>query len=315
VDLSFTGGEVLLLGRDYLARLFQASRQTFKKTKIRLDLGIQTNLTLMDKAYIKLLKRYRAAVGISFDVFGKQRRFKGGTSIDQAIIDKMILMLQNGLRFGAITVINRSNYRKGKEIFEFFNKIGISFHTINLHPWSYQFCPQLKISERKYVEFLKAMARAYLSAKKRRIHMGIIDSYLNLLENGPGHASQCNFFKSCLGSIIFIENNGEVYPCCSLRYPELYLGNILKTPLEKILRSKVLARLSQRPARIERQCQNCRYVKICGGGCPAYSYLEGDILGRSRSACKIDKAMFKYFEEYLRRKGVKTVLDKIGASA
>jgi uncharacterized protein len=305
VCLSYTGGEILTLGDNRLASLFKLSYRVFDKSKIKIKLNIQTNLTLVNEKYIELLKKYRVSVGTSFDVYGGERRFRNGESADPAIIDKMIMMLKARLRFGAIAVITRSNFKKGTAIYDFYKNITTGFHTLKLHPWAEKYCKEKIIDVKEYTRCLKDIARKHLERRWPKIPVSSIDAYIDLLRKGPGPGGLCMFSKDCLGSNVFIENNGDVYPCCSLRYKELYLGNILRIPLEEILGSPILTRLKKRHESIMKECQGCPYLEICNGGCMAYSYLEGNILRRSPSYCAINRAMFKYIGQKLKKRGEK----------
>jgi radical SAM protein with 4Fe4S-binding SPASM domain len=307
VYLCLTGGEVLLLGKEYLTSFFQLAQQILEQVKIKVKFSIQTNLSLMNQEYISILKNFSVSVGTSFDVFGGLRRFKNGKTADQAIIEKMILMLKNGIHFSGIVVVTTKNYKKGAGIYSFYNKIYTDFHSLKLHPWSKDYCPQLMVSPRQYVEYLKTVVQKYLRVKSN-IKLGDIDSYVNLLTKGPGTAYLCSFSKNCIKNGTFIENNGDIYPCCSLRYKDLYLGNILRDSLEEIYSSPVLTRLKERRKSVEEKCKGCRYAKICSGGCMAYAYGEGDILSPSKTGCAINKVMFDFIGRKLRNRGRKLVV-------
>jgi len=293
----------LLLGHEYLSSLFSLAKKVYQRPGPKVKLGLQTNATLIDEGYLKLFKKYKISPGISFDVFGSQRRFKNGGSMSEAVIDKMILLSKNRIGFGVLAVINRNNYRRAKEMYQILDQAGISFNTLDLHPWSYEYCPQLTISRENYITFLKDLAKAYLANRKPHIRIGTLDVFRRLLLNGPEQARLCSFTKYCLLGLRFIENNGDVYPCDTLRFKKLYLGNILRDSLEKIMNSPVLEKLKRRTKNIELQCRKCKYVRICSGGCMAYANMEGDILHRSKNACRVNKAMFEYFEKYLKKNG------------
>jgi uncharacterized protein len=303
IVLCFTGGEALLLGYEYLKDLFKLCRITFKATKIKIKLGLQTNLTLMDKRYIKLLKKYKVSVSSSFDVHGGQRKFISGTPADKIIIDKMIMMLKSRFPFGAVAVITKNNYKMGKKIYQLYKNMSTNFHSLKVHPWSKGFCPKYYIGASEYIVFLKSVADEHLREIPAKISMTIIDSYVGLLTKGIKHADLCVFSNKCLNNYVFIENNGDIYPCCSLRYPDTLLGNIFKQPLEKIMSSPVLRKLRSRNKFVRKECRSCKYVNICSGGCMAYSYLEGNILGKSKSWCAINRAMFNYIGKKLKQQG------------
>lgn len=303
ITLIFTGGEVLTLGESYLQSLFGLCVKVFKKSRIKLNLGVQTNLTLMNAKYIRLFKKYRIILGVSFDVYGGQRKFKNGEPADPIIINKMIMLIKAGLYFGAITVISRSNYKKGKEIYDLFKTIYRGFHTLRLDPCSEELCPDQMISPMEYVKTLIDIGERHIEQKEPKIPVASVDSYIELLRKGAGNGRMCLFSRQCLKSNIFIENNGDVYPCCSLRQKDLFLGNMFENSLDEILNSPILRRLNKRYEFIKKECRGCRYLKICSGGCMADAYSEGNILGRSKSWCVINRALFKYVGSKLKKQG------------
>ncbi|NQU18395.1 MAG: radical SAM protein [Candidatus Saganbacteria bacterium] len=310
VRLCYTGGEVLTLGKGFLEKVFRLSRKTFEKTTIRPKLQIQTNFTLIDKKFIEILKKYDVGVGMSFDVYGGQRRFRGGRSVDLVLIDKMIMALKENLHFGVIVVLTKSNYKKAQKIYNLFNKAGLGFHFLTLHPWAEKFCPDQIVDLDEYIKQLKKIAKGHLAKGSQSIMVRNIDSYVDLLLFGDKCSHMCVFSRSCLSHLIFIENNGDVFPCCSLRYKDLFLGNIFSDSLTKILNSPIRKRLMRRYQFIKKECKGCQYLKICNGGCMAYAYMEGNVLGPSKAWCTINKAMFKYIGKILERDGEKLVINK-----
>ena len=308
VNLRYSGGEILTLGDQYLSTLFHISYKIFKNSSIKVRLGIQTNLTLMNEKYIDLLKKYKVSLGVSYDVYGGHRRYRNGQPEDQVILKKIEQVHKHGIRFGAIAVITKNNYKKGTKIYDFFERIPANFHILKLHPWSGKYCPEIMIDEEEYVKMLKAIAENHLERKGPSISFANIDSYVNILRNGMGQMEVCALSKNCLGSNFFIENNGDFYPCCLLRYKEFIMGNVLNDSIEIILASPVLKLLGRRYEFIKKECRGCKYLKICSGGCMANAYEEGNVLGYSKSWCLINREMFKYLGRKLKEKGEPIVI-------
>ena len=302
LQLAFTGGEFLMLGPQYLGRLLALSRRTFRGAEIDLQIVIQTNLTLLNAEYIRIFKKYKVSVGSSYDVIGGLRRFQNGLPIDKIMLDKIISLFRAKMRFYGIAVITKSNYRQAKSLHRFYKDIYSDFHVLPLDAASEKYCPQEKISVKQYIQALKTMAREQLKGKKV-ISVSTVDGYAELLWKGPGAGGSCLFSKQCLGRRIFIQNDGEVYPCDCLRGDKFRLGNIFKDPLEKMLSRPILSKLKGRQAYIDKQCQGCKYLPLCNGGCMISAYEEdGNILKRSRRWCRINRAMFKYVGKLLKRR-------------
>jgi len=305
LDLGFTGGEVLLLGKTYLQNLFKLCQEILGDGRFKIRIYLQTNLTLVDEDFVKIFKDYKVAVDTSHDVVGEQRVNIAGGSVDKKIIDKIILMFKNDIRLvGSIVVINKYNYDRMRDIYDFYSQIATDFHTLHLDPASFRFYPKLTV--KKYIKALKDLSRIYLFDSNPKISVQNIDSYVRLLKNGPGGHVLCTFSRNCLDGHLYIENNGDVYPCDSLRYREFYMGNLLKMSIDELRRSKVLRKLSKRNHKIKKECGSCNYLSICNGGCMVLSYHEhGDPLRRSKFDCEVNRKMFPYLGRILKKRGCK----------
>ncbi len=78
--------------------------------------------------------------------------------------------------------------------------------------------------------------------------------------------------SSCgLGQNLYIEPDGNVYPCYALNSPSLRLGNVLEVNgIEKILSSSVFQSLSRHTVDTRQTCKECAYRYLCGGACRAW---------------------------------------------
>jgi len=329
IRLCYIGGEVLTLGLEYLSSLFVLSRDVFKGASIQIEFGMDTNLTLLNQEHIKILKEHGVAPQISFDIFGDQRQFANGEPIQQIIIDKIALLVRNNIPFSVVTVITKQNCKKGAQIYDFCNQINAHLHILKMDPPYGKPLPKISPSDQDYIKCLKAITKRYLGTKKTKIPVSFIASYINLLSGRE--PILCKFSKTCLDNHIFIENNGDVYPCCALRYyvkreaptlkscnlhyTDLRLGNILKDSLNDIFNAPILSWLKTRQHYIEKECAGCKYLNICNGGCMAIAYKDGNIMGRSRSYCAINKNIFQFLDARLHKMSPKKTNKKMKSAA
>lgn len=300
VNLVYTGGEVLLLGERYLESLLEFSNRLFAGSTISLRSNLQTNLTLMNERFVDLIKEYGIKVSSSFDVVGNNRTFAGGESIYYTMIDKMILLLENGVVFSCIVVVTKDNCREAEAIYDFFSKTSMSFNAIRLDPCSARWCLDKVITDNEYIQFLKELAELHVHNSNSKIRVPCIDDYVNLLTIGPGSAFQCIFSDDIVArGNLFVEPNGDIYPCSSLRYGNLYMGNIFTDSIHEILGCEVLKHISRRSTSVREKCSSCEYYGLCNDGCIAFAHKEGDILLPSVSDCRINLAMFPHIRALL----------------
>jgi len=303
LNLNFSGGEILMLGKRYLTFLFKYCRAAFAKDRIALTINVQTNLTLLDIEFIEIFKKYNIEVGTSFDVYGENRRFANGKSTKKIMIDKILLMLRNGLPLaGSIVVVNGRNYDKALKTYEFYSKTLINFHPMMVFPWTNDPSHTLQITIQQYINYLKIIATKHVSREGAEIILANIDSYIGLLKKGAGNYHWCAFEKNCFENRFFILNNGDVFPCYYLQNGEFYLGNILKKSLNSIVRTKKISRLRKRHNSIVKKCKGCRYLGLCNGGCMALAYYEsGSLSEPSQFDCRVNRSMFKYIKGLLKK--------------
>lgn len=308
IKLSYTGGEILTLGKKWMRDILGLQREIFGAAKFKYTTTIQTNLTLLDQEWIEILKENKVGIGASLDLFAKTRPFKG-TKNDSAsvVVDKLIMLVENKLGAGIIVVITRQNYKKGKEIFKVMNKIGLPFHTVPLDQVSMKYCPDLAISPEEYAECLIEMMEEYLKPN-RRIGVQSLDGYISLVKHGyPPKQGMCFNMRNCwdLGNMIFFENTGETYYCCTFRKPEILLGNVFTDSIAKMFSrlydKKVFKKLYNRYEFIKAECAGCEFLSICSGGCPAFAYEDGNMFSRSKFYCAVNKKLFSYLKNKLKR--------------
>jgi uncharacterized protein len=76
---------------------------------------------------------------------------------------------------------------------------------------------------------------------------------------------------SCgMGQNLYIEPDGQAFPCYAFHKPHSYLGNVLESGLESVLNSHEFKFLATRTVDTNRKCMNCLYRYLCGGACRAW---------------------------------------------
>lgn len=95
--------------------------------------------------------------------------------------------------------------------------------------------------------------------------------------------------RVCCGagrSLISICGNGDVMPCHMFTDKEFCMGNALKDDIASIFEQ------NDRPlvhVDSKKECVNCEFKYICGGGCPARAYLQNNDLKSVDPVCRLHK--------------------------
>lgn len=87
-------------------------------------------------------------------------------------------------------------------------------------------------------------------------------------------ASVCVFQETC-GLSLVLEHNGDLYACDHFVEPGYRLGNILETPLIKLVTSSRQQRFgSDKRDRLSGYCRACDVFFACQGECPRNRFLK-----------------------------------------
>ncbi len=80
-----------------------------------------------------------------------------------------------------------------------------------------------------------------------------------------------------------VDPRGNVYPCQFARSPAFLIGNVRSRRFSELWNdntSLVLARFRTRPPAVTGKCEDCRYLRLCGGGCRVRAYARsGNFFG------------------------------------
>lgn len=96
----------------------------------------------------------------------------------------------------------------------------------------------------------------------------VYDDYSNLSNKDKIQKLDPPRFRCGAGrAVCSIAPNGDVYPCQSLHYPELMMGNLLSTDIENLKHNLVIKGVDDILV-----CSKCNVKYLCGGGCLASGY-------------------------------------------
>jgi len=111
VVFTWRGGEPTLMGLDFFRRVVSLQQQHSAGKRIENDL--QTNGVLLDDAWCEFLRDHRFLVGLSIDgpeeLHYRFRVTKGGRPTFQLVRAAARRLQDHGVRFNALTVVNRIN--------------------------------------------------------------------------------------------------------------------------------------------------------------------------------------------------------------
>jgi uncharacterized protein len=272
VKLMFHGGEPLMAGRAFW-------QQALGGLASRLDgdnyeLGIQSNLWLLDDALCDLFRERHVEVGTSLDgpkeITDRQR----GPGYFERTMTGIRRARAHGLRVGCIATFTPWSAPRWQEVFDFFldQQLGWSVHASvpsldhlrSLH----------SLTAKQYSFLLSEMLDCYVT-HRREVSISSLDQICQGV--GCGEGKVCTF-KDCLGMFLAIDPNGDILPCQRLAgRPEWRLGNVADHPsLADLFRSPVARRMAGRERQVRETCAGCKHLGYCKGGCPYNAWAGGN---------------------------------------
>lgn len=268
VLIQFHGGEPLLYGADSLRRVIRKLRDEINVK--RLDLSIQTNLSLFNEDIAELLTNDFDEVGVSWDVDIRKLRKEGHWSSDafESVFWPNLRELQSaGAKPYLIMTATKpffDYFRSGLDLMVFLRDKCITHaHIERLTPTGYARSNWNKIgvSNQKYA---KEMSRLYLGyilwqqkhVDELRISVSPFDGLtlsVRSLRSGRGKGYGC-WSGHCDNHFHTIDANGYQPGCTALT-------------ANKQHNAKNIIQFMDKRATRQVACQDCQFRPICSSGC------------------------------------------------
>ncbi len=285
-----SGGEPLTYPRlfDYLKFL--------EENKIHYILF--TNGTLINRNidWIKSLKNL-SEIRLSLDGFHAQEKLRGkGTT--NIVIDALKALSKANIKVSVNTVLTKENVAELDLLYQLFKspelsvdkwRIDIPLPSGRAHDVYKNLMPEWTEIEKAYKDLI---VRCYKEKPKFRIRiLNVFDSiWLNerfmqtaLLNKFSPNDHPCSYY---FGGIT-VEYDGQVKWCPSL---PLTFGNLNDNKLKYLLSKRNPAMRDFLNLKVSdiKECNGCKYLPLCGGGCRAYSFLlTNNLLSKDSVSCKM----------------------------
>ena len=125
VVFSWQGGEPTLLGVDFFRTVVELEKK-YKKANQRIENDLQTNGTLINEEWCKFLRENNFLVGLSIDgpkeLHNAYRVTKGGEPTFDKVFAAARMLKKHGVKFNTLTVVNRVNAKRPKDVYRFLRK-------------------------------------------------------------------------------------------------------------------------------------------------------------------------------------------------
>lgn len=297
------GGEALAAPLSVVEDILAYGYELFGRT------SLQTNGLVLTEEQIKLFKKYKTHVGVSFDGPWPLNRFrisqdeKMSKKATETIYNNIMRLRANGISVGVITVLTKANGLPAqrdamKKWVKEATEIGIGGRLnscVNHGPHA----DEILLTEEELGDFYADMAKFTLTeidSSSWQPFRDIVDNLLGL-QQGTCTFAYCDFYHAEAERAVL--SDGTLNGCLKT---SAETGNVYPRHLNdpaskqwKEIRPKIL---SETPYEYG-GCQGCKYFVNCSGSCPAEA-IDNDWRNRTYY-CKAYYKLFETVEKLLRR--------------
>ena len=309
VDIEFVwhGGEPLLQHPDFYWQAFDIQSQVFTNFKGKITNGVQTNLTLLDKKRLHLLKEGFDSVGVSLDLFGDLRVYQTDIQSQPKVLENIDRLTAANINIGCITVLTKNNIEYLTQIYNFYRDMNISVRILPLFKGAFENQHKgFEIDAYDTLEAYKKLVDLWLADDKFVWISPIHEAIQHILYHYSPEAPLIFYDKREWESIYIVDLDGEVYSYADAYEINRSHGNIFTTPLSALVSSKtheeVLKAAEQRMIAV---CGQCKFF----GSCSGYPIAEGsreynNFHEEDPERCIVERGLLHYIEYRLITEGI-----------
>lgn len=308
MTFNWHGGEPTLIEPEYYQEILKMQNEIFGKKKILFVNTIQTNLTILTDDIIDLLRNFFSGIGVSIDPYGDERIDTKGNNVEETVLQNILKLQREGIKFDCITVLSRYNMDKIEKIYSFFERLGIDFRILPIYRTGFAHQQDRRAMSRdEIIESYKKII-ALMQESNNPVKVWPIQEYFSNVfnKNKKNDTYYYNKFEDELTYIV--EPDGSLFSVSDPPDPVLCHGNIFTQSLENMKRNSSYQRaVIQSHSRMIEACSQCNYYGWCSGyyigeATPEERYYdkEGNLI------CGVAKPIHEYvdllFESDLTRK-------------
>ena len=284
VTFSWQGGEPTLSGISFFKKAIKLQKK-YKKPGMQIYNTIQTNGILLNDEWCRFFSENNFLVGISIDgpenLHDMYRRDKEKNPTFKGVMEAIGLLQRYGVEFNILATVNRINADHPLEVYRLFKD--------TVRAKYIQFIPVVEFKSKngvtevssesvlpdQYGKFLTAIFDEWVRNDVGRVYVNVFDASLVSWVNHP--PSLCLFATYC-GTSMVIEHNGDVYSCDHFVDSEHLIGNIMETPLNKMVNSPKQIQFGRdKSDNLSKQCMACEYKFACWGACPKHRFVKNSV--------------------------------------
>ena len=279
IRFSWHGGEPTILGLDYFRRIV-AIQGKYRPPDQQIANGMQTNGTLLDEDWCRFLAEEGFYVGLSLDgpqeMHDRYRLTKGGKPTFEQTMNGYELLRRHGVSTDILCVVNAHNVQFPAEVYRFFKKIGAKYVSflpmVEPHKEADREVSPLTVPADGWGDFLCTIFDEWVSRDVGKIKIQVFEE---AARTAFGQEHSLCIFRPICGDVPVVEHNGDFYSCDHFVDDEHRLGNIIETPLVRLLESPAQRAFGKvKQDSLPRYCLECEVLAMCNGECPKNRFIR-----------------------------------------
>lgn len=306
-SITFHGGEPLLRKPKFFQEAAEVCRDAFEG-KFQVDLGVQTNATIISIEHIKVFKKYGIIVGTSLDgpleTNDKFRIYKNGDgSHDDALKGLTLLRLPENKAIwgGNLSVINVKS--SPRETFNYLSSLCpplLDFLEPDAH-WEKLPCGKASSCSTEYGDWLIELFDIWFDSDSK-IPIRKFDTIIHEMIGAGGTAE---YFGISPVSLITISTDGEYEAVDQIKVvgedAEKFHLNVFDNALDDVFNKKLFIDRQKGFAALSNECKKCEFSKSCGGGYFPHRYSNSNSFLNPSIYCSDYKKLFSHIRNRLQQ--------------
>jgi uncharacterized protein len=280
VSVTLHGGEPLLAGHEMWRLVLEGMVARFGRE--HLEVGIQSNVWLLDDRFCALFRRYGVKIGTSLDGPSEITDLQRGAGYFSKTMRGIRKAQDWKLGVGCIATFTSASMNRWQEVCDFFLRENLDF--------SIRVAVRPVFARAGFDGATEDPGPTWLTAPQQsslveacleyyfRHHAEVqISSLRQLCTSVAWRKGSVCTFRDCLGLFLSIDPLGYLYHCQRLTgLPQYSLGNMYSKPsFASLLLSPFARQLIARQTKVDDSCRACAHFDYCRGGCPYNALSAG----------------------------------------
>lgn len=281
VTVAWQGGEPTLMGIGFFRRAVERA-EARRRPGQRVRHTIQTNGTLLDDEWARMLAEHHFLVGLSIDgppeVHDRFRVDKRGQPTSARVLRGLGHLQRRGVEVNVLCTVHAGNQHRPLDVYRYFRD-ALGVEHIQFIPIVERVPalapgrpgPSERVTDRSvdpaaWGQFLVSVFDEWFPRDIGAVFVQLFDTALAAWSGLP--SPLCLFGETCGGGPALM-HTGDVYSCDHFVDPDHLLGAIHQVPLAELVASPVQRAFGRAKAdTLPATCLRCEFLFACHGECP-----------------------------------------------